>query len=918
MVGTAAADVVSSATLNQCYVALGSNDQITITAASGRNAILGGPGLDTLTGGFGPALLYGGDGDDTLAARSDADFLSGGAGNDFQNGNGGNDILDGGAGDDTLRGEGGHDVIVPGAGKDTVYAGAGDDTVVIRNLCELQNLEWLAGELGNDTLVIPAPLATVTGMGVTVSSFENVVVMSSLDCGINCDCGQVAAPDANPCDFSSMGTNDDADLLEDKCLDAMAYILPSLVPGLAGTPVDADFEDLVLDFTTANPTYVTELNTQLNFAGKPLPPLPVLPPGDPMLDLQAGVRAGETPCDLPAYDPDDVPIGGSCSAAEIEVLDAALRSAKFYVWRAKRAVDEVDAFRNANDLLGAEALWNQGLGELSMRWWFGPFNEARLNAVKKGIDHLWLTFNGNYFAGTKARPQCWKPLTPWQYMKAILWQPGLIAAKYFLNPCWWHQVGWADSSAHAVLTPNIPWTLGLGYLPYTIEFCPNYFDAGADPRDQAATIVHELMHHQFNDFGEVVDKHEGFGCAEDRCYSEEDAHGLVPFSDALTNCSNYEWYVRYIGRAYSNSWCDAGTSHQNFNALCFPSECCGNGRIDAGEPEECDTNDFGQDPAGGGGETCWTQAGVNHGGLECTAACEIDTSGCFARCGDGTLETGEACDAPDFGGQTCESFGFETGSLSCDGCFAIGTGACEGGTTNSPPASYGDCDVDCGACPGPTCGHPELCYLETSAGLCEGGPCARTVPGNYVDGQFDHTSNFHPKGNFRDSENKLYRCEDIDSTEATCVDEFGWGVCKKCGLGDGETMLGCSCNVDSDCSLGVDLVCWGGEFPNGGFCWPLGGPPEFQCKQGGCGQGIRNGLGGEDASYCEHYADGEASCQPERCNQPQAETCGGFSPAQVCGTTNNPADCITECATNADCQLSGWPLGMTCSGGRCV
>lgn len=48
------------------------------------------------------------------------------------------------------------------------------------------------------------------------------------------------------------------------------------------------------------------------------------------------------------------------------------------------------------------------------------------------------------------------------------------------------------------------------------------------------------------------------------------------------------------------------------------------------------------------------------------------------RCGNGQLDPGEACDSPHMNGQTCQSFGFNTGTLSCGATCQVITDACEG------------------------------------------------------------------------------------------------------------------------------------------------------------------------------------------------------------------------------------------------
>ncbi len=56
-------------------------------------------------------------------------------------------------------------------------------------------------------------------------------------------------------------------------------------------------------------------------------------------------------------------------------------------------------------------------------------------------------------------------------------------------------------------------------------------------------------------------------------------------------------------------------------------------------------------------------------------------------CGDGVLEAPEACDGQDFGGATCQSLGFDGGTLGCSaGCTQILTYACTAGQGSTPTA----------------------------------------------------------------------------------------------------------------------------------------------------------------------------------------------------------------------------------------
>lgn len=134
---------------------------------------------------------------------------------------------------------------------------------------------------------------------------------------------------------------------------------------------------------------------------------------------------------------------------------------------------------------------------------------------------------------------------------------------------------------------------------------------------------------------------------------------------------------------------------------------CGNATVDGFEV--CDGSDLDS-------TTCADLAGFDDGTLACAADCmTFDTTGC-TECGDGTCEgnetevscpadctppdvcgdgqiTGnEVCEPADLQGETCQSQGFDRGTLACaSSCLSFDTTGCE----NCPG---GDCDGDDGGC----------------------------------------------------------------------------------------------------------------------------------------------------------------------------------------------------------------------------
>jgi len=101
-----------------------------------------------------------------------------------------------------------------------------------------------------------------------------------------------------------------------------------------------------------------------------------------------------------------------------------------------------------------------------------------------------------------------------------------------------------------------------------------------------------------------------------------------------------------------------------------PELGCGNDAIEGGEA--CDGTDL-------GGATCQSE-GFAGGTLGCARDCSaLDTSGCMvtADCGNDAVEGAELCDGTDLGGATCQSEGFDAGTLACENeCTSFDTSGC--------------------------------------------------------------------------------------------------------------------------------------------------------------------------------------------------------------------------------------------------
>ena len=146
---------------------------------------------------------------------------------------------------------------------------------------------------------------------------------------------------------------------------------------------------------------------------------------------------------------------------------------------------------------------------------------------------------------------------------------------------------------------------------------------------------------------------------------------------------------------------------------------CGNSVLEPGEG--CDTDVL-------NGATCQS-LGLGDGTLACDAqSCLFDTSQCDTNidvCGNGVTEPGEQCDGMDLATNTCQTLGFDEGTLSCN------TSTCRfdvSGCRDVPPMrppSCAECNQD--ACPGPL----QLCVDDP--GCIDGLECLATTCGNTSD-----------------------------------------------------------------------------------------------------------------------------------------------------------------------------------------
>ena len=128
---------------------------------------------------------------------------------------------------------------------------------------------------------------------------------------------------------------------------------------------------------------------------------------------------------------------------------------------------------------------------------------------------------------------------------------------------------------------------------------------------------------------------------------------------------------------------NGGTLACNDDCTFDVSNCsgrCGDGVIS--DEEDCDPGepDVGT-PANLGGATCAIGGYYQPDGLACTDACRFSFVGCGGgRCGDGTVDVGEQCEAGQLGDADCQRVGgfYEPAGLACNSACRYDVSACAG------------------------------------------------------------------------------------------------------------------------------------------------------------------------------------------------------------------------------------------------
>lgn len=217
-----------------------------------------------------------------------------------------------------------------------------------------------------------------------------------------------------------------------------------------------------------------------------------------------------------------------------------------------------------------------------------------------------------------------------------------------------------------------------------------------------------------------------------------------------------------------NGFCEAGENQVNCPADCNGLQFCGNGVVNF--DEECDNSNL-------NGKTCISlNTGYSGGTLRCSSYCLFDTSACYycgnyiceagenlsncqvdcqfavncgngicesgetvsncpsdcygnGVCGNGVIESGEQCDGSNFGGKTCLTYGYTSGTLFCYSNCQANLSACSSGSgeiCNNNVDDNGNGAIDCmdDACwTDPNC-RPIVC----GDNICDPGETAAICP----------------------------------------------------------------------------------------------------------------------------------------------------------------------------------------------
>jgi hypothetical protein len=177
--------------------------------------------------------------------------------------------------------------------------------------------------------------------------------------------------------------------------------------------------------------------------------------------------------------------------------------------------------------------------------------------------------------------------------------------------------------------------------------------------------------------------------------------------------------------------CGAGTTCNSTTGTCV-SSCTSNFCSQTGHNSGswCNGTTSAVDCGVSGGCT------VQTGSQPCSCGCSGGTCTTCATCGDGVKNGSDQCDGTDFGGQSCTSLGYASGTLQCNSnctynfakcCSANASRSCSGGNVY---------ELD-------SCGNPETLLQACNGCGCSGSTCSSCTVDQCTSGACCNTTN-HP------------------------------------------------------------------------------------------------------------------------------------------------------------------------------